>query len=134
MNANHRNLPIGPHKCQINWIGSSGAMESGLALDLISDIHLKSVENIYVKEMVSDDDSTMRSHLKKAINGDKLNNTIPEPLFLADPSHRNKCMSKPIFKMVASPPVKNPACCKNIDACRIKKYSGCCIIKINYYQ
>ena len=71
----------------------------------------------------------MRAHCRSKDNGGKLPEGIPEPRFLADPSHRIKCMSKPIFNMVTSPPVKDPGRAKNIDACRVKKYSGCCIAK-----
>ena len=52
---------------------------------------------------------------------------FPQPVFLADPSHRIKVMSKPFFKMVTT--TKDPNKCKMIDALRIKKYLGCFIYK-----
>ena len=98
------NVPVKAHKCAINWTGASGAMESSLALDLISNISLNSSNRIYVKDMVSDDDSTMRKHCQTKENGGKLPDGVAQPRFLADPSHRIKCMSMPIFKMVTTPP------------------------------
>jgi len=78
---------------------------------------------------VSDDDSTMRSLLQHESknNKGKLPPNIPEPVFLADPSHRIKVMFKPFFLMVKN--TKDPNECKMIDALRIKKYLGCCIYK-----
>ena len=126
---NKHNLPIVAHKCSINWSGSSGAMEASLAQDLIRGIFENSGGRVFVEYVVSDDDSTMRAYCKAAENGGKLPQGIPEPTFYADPSHRIKCMAKPIYKMVTSPPVKDPGRCKNIDACRVKKYTSCCIAK-----
>lgn len=51
-----------PHKCQVNWTGSSGAMQSALALDLISDMHNTLNKRVHIKAIVSDDFFTMRSH------------------------------------------------------------------------
>ena len=78
---------------------------------------------------MSDDDSTMRALLQHRSNHDKglLPSHIPQPVFLADPSHRIKVMSKPFFKMVTT--TKDPNLCKMIDALRIKKYLGCFIYK-----
>ena len=98
------NVPVKAHKCAINWTGASGAMESSLALDLISNISLNSSNRIYVKDMVYDDDSTMRKHCQTKENGGKLPDGVAQPRFPADPSHRIKCMLKPIFKMVTNPP------------------------------
>ena len=53
---------------------------------------------------------------------------IPEPDFLADPSHRIKVMAKPFVLMVTK--TKDPNKCKMIDALRIKKYLVCFIYKI----
>ena len=130
--ANGKNVPAGAHKCQVNWSGSSGAMESSLALDLISDTYRKFGGNVFIEKVVSDDDSTMRSHCKNEKNGGKLVDTIPEPEFLADPSHRIKVMVKPIFKLCPSPPVKDPGRCKTIDCLRLKKYTGCMITKCRH--
>ena len=52
---------------------------------------------------------------------------ILELTFKADPSHRVKVTSAPIFKMVTK--TKDPNKCKQIDALQVKKYTGCCIYK-----
>ena len=84
---------------------------------------------ITYKKLVSDDESTMRSLLQHPSNHEKgqLPEKIPQPLFLADPYHRIKLMSKPFFKIVAN--TKDPNKCKMIDVLRIKKYLGCYIYK-----
>ena len=70
----------------------------------------------------------MRSLLQDKKNNEKglLPPNIPQPVFLADPSHCIKVMSGPIFSLAKSEG-KNPAKCKKIDALRIKKYIGCYI-------
>ena len=72
---------------------------------------------------MSDDDSTMRAHLRHESNGGKLPDRIHPPGFLADPSHRIKVMAKPLFKSSKSES-KDPDMCKKIDALRFKKYIG----------
>ena len=71
----------------------------------------------------------MRSLLKhKAVHPKgKLPYDVPQPVFLADPSHRIKVMAKPFFKMVVKS--KDPTKAKTIDALRIKKYIGCFVYK-----
>ena len=77
---------------------------------------LKMVEDAYyycffiIDVIVSDDNSTMRAVLKHPIIGvrgqvlktlkGKLDVQIPEPSFLADPSHRIKVVAKHIFYIV----------------------------------
>ena len=104
-------------------------MEAALALDLVKEMHSKSNGFVHVSQIVSDDDSTMRSLIKHETNHEKgkLPILVPQPNFLADPSHRIKVMSKPFFKMVCK--TKDPSKCKTIDALRIKKYLGCYIYK-----
>ena len=89
-------------------------MESQVALDLTIKVFEESNGHVYVAEIVSDDDSSMRAHLQHEEEGDKLRDVIPEPLFRADLSHRIKVMTKPIFKMVTK--TKDPTKCKQIDA------------------
>ena len=50
-----------------------------------------------VKEIVTDDDVTMRANLNNKRNKEKLEDGIPETEFLADPGHRVKVMVKSIF-------------------------------------
>ena len=76
---------------------------------------LKMVEDAFynlffiVDVIVSDDDSTMRAVLKHPFKGargqvlkspkGKLDEEIPKPSFLADPSHRVRVVSKHIFSI-----------------------------------
>ena len=100
-------------------------MEANLALILLEEVFNETAGKIYVAEMVTDDDSTIRSHCKNINMGGKLPDCIPQPLFLADPSHRIKVMAAPVFKLVSSS--KDPDRVKNIDALRLKKYFSCYI-------
>ena len=77
---------------------------------------LKMVEDAFynlffiVDVIVSDDDSTMRAVLKHPFKGargqvlkspkGKLDEEIPKPSFLADPSHNVKVVAEHIFSMV----------------------------------
>ena len=76
-----------PHDCMINWEGGSGAMEAAVALDLCQDICDSSNGRVFIETIVSDNNSTMRSHIQHATNGGKLKDYIPEPDFKTDPSH-----------------------------------------------
>ena len=112
------------HFCTINHEGSSGSMEAKPALSLTTELFDKSKARLYLNEIVSDDDSTMRALLKHQSNNDKgrLPRNIPQPDFLADPSHKIKVMSQPFFNIVTK--TKDPNKCKMIDALRMKKYIG----------
>lgn len=123
--ANRLGIDVEDHEYQINWDGSSGAMEAGVALKLCIDLNDYKYE-IYLEFIVSEDDSTMRSHLRYESDGGTLSAHIPPPRFLTDPSHQIKVMAKPIFKMAKSES-KNPEKCKKIDTLRLKKYCGCWI-------
>ena len=100
--ANSLNVAPEDHSCQVNWNGVSGAMKAGVALELCIDIHDNSGYPIYIEKICSDDYSTMRARLqyKLVVDGKgKLPDHIPTPIFLADPSHRNKVISSPFFKL-----------------------------------
>ena len=75
-------------------------MEAAVALDLCQDICDSSNSRVFIETIVSDNNSTMRSHIQHATNGGKLKDYIPEPDFKADPSHRIKVMAGPIFGLV----------------------------------
>ena len=79
------------HKCNINAVGSSGAMESEVALRLTKSLHQKWDGRVYITGIVSDDDSTMHAYLQHTDNNHKgkLHSTIPAPTFMADSSHQN---------------------------------------------
>ena len=114
----------------ISITGSSGAMESEVVLRLTTALYERWGGRVFICGIVSDDDSTMRAYLQHTDNNvkGKLDDTIPEPTFMADPSHRIKVMSAPIFVMVTK--TLDPKKCKMIDAMRVKKYVGCCILKV----
>lgn len=77
-------------------------MEAGLVMQLVLKINKMFDGLVYVREIVTDDDSTMRAYLKNHKNGGKLPDNIIEPIFLADPSHLIKVMLKPIFAMISN--------------------------------
>ena len=88
--------------------------------------------------IVSDDDSTMRSVLKHpsiGIRGQvlktskgKLDVQIPEPFFLADPSHHIKVVAKHIFYIVNDSKVQRCGYTR-ADSFRLKKDWGYMIKK-----
>ena len=98
-------------------------METVLSLDLLTEVDRKRDHKVYTKDMVTDDDSTMWSHCQNKNNGGKSPNHIPQPNYLADPSHRFKVMVKPFFRMVNT--AKYPTRCKNIAFLRLEKYTSC---------
>ena len=102
-------------------------MESRLAVDLITRTHRDSKGNVIIGTIVSDDDTTLRSNCCNKSKGGLVDDIIPEPTFLADPSHRIKCMVKPIFRLVKK--TKDPNSVKTIDALRLKKYLSCYIMQ-----
>ena len=114
--------------CHRNYTsGSSKAMEATAALDLIVELHRET--NVGIEAIVSDDDSTMRAHLHHidTYKGGKLPLSVPQPIFLCDPSHRIKVMVKEIFALALSSKAKSD--CEKIDALRLKKYLGCYVGK-----
>ena len=130
-NIRKYNLPDDEeHDCPYNYrSGSSKAMEASAALDMVVSMWSDSKDTIGVEYIVSDDDSTMRAHCHHAanhING-CLPDHIPEPSFLADPSHRIKVMCKEVFKLALAS--KTQSECELIDALRLKKYIGCFVYK-----
>ena len=64
MTLNRLSLPYNDHDCLIDWNASSGAMDAGLAFDLVIKIHEMFKGLVYIKEIITDDNSTIRSHLK----------------------------------------------------------------------
>ena len=96
------------HECPKNFEGSSKSMEASAILKMVEDAFYNRFFIIDV--IVSDDDSTMRAVLKHPYKGaqgqvlksskGKLHEDIPEPSFLADPSHRVKVVAKHIFSIV----------------------------------
>ena len=64
LHLNHLSLPFNGYQCLINWTGSSGATEDGLAFDLVIKMGKMFKWLVYIKEIITDDDSTMRHILK----------------------------------------------------------------------
>ena len=85
----------------MNHEGSSGSMESALALSMVDDIFRNTHEKTFIGEMVTDDDSTMRAVLPHNEKKGRLSPDVPPPKFLADPGLRVKVMGKPIFAKVS---------------------------------
>ena len=113
------------HDCPRNFKGSSKAMEAEGALALVTGLfedHQDS--NVFVEALVMDDDASTRAILSHPTNNskDRLSLHIPQPTFLADPSHRTKVVVKAIFILAHMP--KSQSECTTIDALRIKKYYG----------
>ena len=50
--------------------------------------------------LVTDDDSTIRSHCTNVKEGSELKEQTPTPLFLADPGHCINLMGKAVFGVV----------------------------------
>ena len=83
-------------------------MEAFAILNMVEDAFYNCFFVIDV--IVSDDDSTMRAVLKHPYKGarcqvlkssqGKIDTEIPDPSFLADPSHRVKVVAKHIFSIV----------------------------------
>ena len=109
-------------ECSMNYENSSKAMEADSALDLVTQIYDDYKSSVYVGRICSDDDSSMRAMLKHASNNKsgKLRDDIPEPSWLADPTHRCKCVAKGIYALATK--AKASSHVTKCDAMRIKKY------------
>ena len=86
--------------CLINYESSSGAMESKLAVRMIHDTWNKSGKKVTIGTIVADDDSTLKANTKNKNNRGLLDDDIETPKFLADPSHRIKCIIRSVYKLV----------------------------------
>ena len=111
-------------------------MEASAILKMVEDAFLNRFFVIDI--IVSDDDSTMRAvfkHPSKGARGQvlksskgKLHEDIPDPSFLADPSHRVKVVAKHTFSIFNES--RDLRCrCTKADALRLKKYWGYTIKK-----
>lgn len=100
-------------------------MEADTALEFVTHLHKCFDGKIYIKYIVADDDSTMRSLLKhhtEEQKSGKLEREVIEPKWLADPSHRTKVVAKPIYALANAPKAKSLV--TKLDAMRVKKYYG----------
>lgn len=96
-------------------------MEATLERKVIKELLLKYECRLFIENIISDDDSTMRLHCTNITNGVKLQNNVLQPSFSADPNHRRKVTAKPIFVMIYT--TKDLNICKKLDALRIKRYT-----------
>ena len=70
---------------------------------------------MYIDEIVSYDESIMRKNLRHVGNSDgSIDVNIPEPVFLAEPSHRINVMTGLVLKTVSS--TQDLRWCKRMDA------------------
>ena len=115
--------PAANHLCVQNWPSnqSSKAMEPAAILDMA--INSVPKRNFVIGTIISDDDSTMHVHLRHPSDdpGDKgkLPVHVKEPIFLADPGHRLKAISKHFFALAKQPVSKS--CVNTHIAKRLKK-------------
>ena len=106
-------------------------MEASAILNMVEDAFYN---RFFINHVTfSDDDSTIQAVLKNPSKGSRgqvlkspkgnFDSEIPEPSFLADPSHRVKVVEKHIFSIVNKS--RDLRCrCTKVDALRIKKYWG----------
>ena len=124
------------HECPKNFEGSSKSMEDSAILKMVEYAYYN---RFFIIDVIfSDDDSTMQDVLKHPSIGvrgqflktskGKLDVQIPEPSFLADPSHRIKVVDKHIFYIVNDSKAQRCGCAR-VDALRLKKYWGYMIKK-----
>ena len=128
---NRLGIDVEEHKYQINFDGSSGAMEVTVALELCIQLQDGDYE-VFLEFILSDDDSTMRAHLLHELNDGKLPDRIHPPGLFADPSRSIKVMAKPLFKSSKNES-KDPEKCKKIDVLQLKNTLGAGSIKTTTY-
>ena len=107
-------------------------MEADAALAAYEDLHRMPNGTITIGHIIADDDSSMRSLLKHPTMYHRkgaLPEDLPEPEWLADPTHRTKVMAKPFYALAGLG--KNESECTNVDATRIKIWWG---YMIKYYR
>ena len=111
------------HECSVNYEGSSGAMESKLAVELIHKTWNNSSSKVSMGTILADDDSTLKANTNNKRHGGLVQDEVPRPDFVTDPSHKIKCIVRSVYKLVQ----KNPNPIKTIDAMRFKKHLSCYI-------
>ena len=124
------------HEGPKNFEGSSKSIEASAILKMAEDAFYN--QFFIVDIIVSDNDSKMQAVLKHPFIGyrgqvlktkkGKIDEEIPEPYFLADPSHHLKVVAKHIFSTVNDRSAQRFGCTK-ADALRIKKDWGYMIKK-----
>ena len=110
--------PVKPHDCTVNHVGSSGAMESAAAVEMIHNLY--DTFHVKIQNIITDDDSSMQSHCRYSNDdherayGERpmietsrgleerkdlglLRYPIPELKFLGDPAHRKKLFRNRLY-------------------------------------
>ena len=121
-NAKNNSEEPKKHTCVANWTESSKSMESAGILDFCTNAP---AHHYYIKTIICDDDNNMRKHTKHKSEANPkglLPSSVPEPIFLADPTHRVKSIAKYFFQLAKLPLYKSPVT-KDL-AIRLKKYVG----------
>ena len=89
------------HDCVLNYLGSSGGMESDGLLMLFKRLYKERNGKLHYDTVVTDDDTKLKQYLShpwykpngKKNHGGELPLEIPEPKWFADPTHRAKCVA-----------------------------------------
>ena len=82
----------------MNHEGSSGSMESALSLSMVDSVFRKTNAKVFINEMVTDNDTTMRTVLSHTKKKGRLSTDVPPPKFLADSGYSVKVMVKPFLQ------------------------------------
>ena len=128
-NFNRKDMEPPIHPYPVNHEASSGAMEARCCCTLLEEVCRKFDGIVTVGCLVTDDDSTLRSHCKTSGEGGKLAETTPTPRFLADPGHRIKVIGKALFGLVTK--TKNIDEVRTVDVLRLKNISAFTFHKTN---
>jgi hypothetical protein len=111
------------HNCMKNFDGSSKSMEAVALTTML--IRLPEEKGVSICSIITNDDSNGRAKSHHVCNGGILPDSIEEPRFLADPSHRKRVFSRPIYNMSNMPKKKN-AVTKPLAA-HLKYCYGACV-------
>ena len=98
--------------------------QSEAALEIVNNIYNDNKGKLFIKRIVSDNNSILRALLKHQSNHNKsrLPQHIPEPQFLADPGHRTKTVAAKIYDL--SMLSKSQSTCSKGGATRFKMNFG----------
>ena len=103
----------------MNYHASSKGMEADAAfLSLVMKLDKDYDSKLYIENFVTDDDSSIRALLSHPTTNPKgrLPTHIPEPCWLADPSHRTRVVARAIFALATLNLEQSE--CRKIDAMR----------------
>jgi hypothetical protein len=97
-------MDIYAQRCKHRYYeGSSGGMEPEAALERISDIQNTTKNAVYISILCADDDTTLRSRIKKKQDGGDLDNHLISPQAVSDPGHRIKNTVGVVWKLALLP-------------------------------